>query len=779
MCEWMRTTRAALGAVGLSTLVMGMALVAPLAQYAAAEGVDEDSVLIATRQAISENTADDDCLAPIAADADRTPDLADEALVAGDAKSDAKTDADSKTASDAAETTTSDVPDATASEEVPLDEALTEVARAQKRAAEQPAEEAPAETPAPLPVLPEYEPAKFSGIQPGTSTKDDLIKAWGEPGESIATSEGAVLTYHKDPFDAIDVLVTPDDVVAAVKIALAGKLEPQPLAEQLSLDKIDAVTVTDVAGKPVGQSFPERGVVFMFDSSLDAADTAPAVTHVVIQTLDAKAFALRAERQLHGPYEQNIRDLETALTIDPKLSEAQALLCEIYLATGQADLADAAATKALELEPDNGAYQVRKGQTLEMLGQYDDAVQQVRAVLDRDDVSPLVKAQALHEMAHLASLGSADIAAKAVSFENKAIEVVDQLATSKNVKERRAAKQLLVEAHLEMGSYVAQQSKGKQLEVVGEWFGRASGLAEDFIANDGGSLELRLLVARKALTTLAGLRSTRDPAAWVTEAEGTAKSLRSECDDPLRQKEIQWELGDVYLQALRIEHVRRQTDSALSYGNKAIQNLAEGAKSRQAVHSTEKLVGELYFQIGAVHAIHKGDHKTAAKWYDKAVPLLTSERPASELYSPRHEGEELVSMGVTYWQVGQKENALQLTEAGATLIEITVEDGIVSRTALAVPYGNLAAIYEQLGQTVDAAKYAQLANSAEQPELTAPAPRTSSTSAVVHSGSANRSSSQRQVASSSAAKPNSQATTPHTPRRFNTARAGAGSSTVR
>ncbi len=767
MCEWIQTIRVALRAVRFSTLVCGAALVAPLALGNVAAGADEDSVLIATRQAISDEAADEDCLTPTAADADRTPDLAEGQIAADADESVAEGDAQEDAASD----------------EVPLDAALAEVARAQKQAAEAPAEEeVAAEVPATLPVLPEYEPAKFNGIQPGTSTKDDLVAAWGEPDESISTSEGAVLTYHTDPFAAIDALVTPDEVVAAVKIALADKLASEPLAGQLSLDKIEAVTVTDIEGNPVGQSFPERGVLFMFDTSLAKSDEAPMVTHVVIQSLDAKAFALRAEGHLHGPYKENIRDLQVALTVDPELSQAQWLLSEIYLATGQADLADAAATKALELEPDNGAYQVRKGQTLELLGQYDEAVQQVRAVLDREDVSPLVKAQALHEMAHLASLGNAQIAAKAVSFEDKAIEVADHLATSKNAKERRAAKQLLVEAHVGMASYVARQGFGDRLEVMGEWYGRASGLAEDYIASDGGSLELRLLVARRALASLAGIKSTGDPSPWVAEAEETARALRAQCDDPLWQKQIQWELGDAYLQALKIAHVRRQTEAALSYGAKAIENLSEGAKTRQAVHDTEKLVGELYFQIGAVHAIHKGDHQTAAKWYNKSVPLLTSERPASELYSPRHEGEELVSMGVTYWQVGQKDQSLQLTEAGAALVEITVEDGIVSKSALVVPYGNLAAIYEQLGKTVDAAKYAQLAKTADAPEVSSPAPRTSSTSAVVRSGSASRGTSQRQVANSNATKQggtSSQSTTPHTPRWFNTARAGAGSSTVR
>jgi hypothetical protein len=52
-----------------------------------------------------------------------------------------------------------------------------------------------------------------------------------------------------------------------------------------------------------------------------------------------------------------------------------------------------------------------------------------------------------------------------------------------------------------------------------------------------------------------------------------------------------------------------------------------------------------------------------------------------------------------------------MTEAGAKLVEAAVEDGILSKTSLAVPYGNLASMYQQAGETANATKYANLAKS--------------------------------------------------------------------
>jgi tetratricopeptide (TPR) repeat protein len=569
-----------------------------------------------------------------------------------------------------------------------------------------------------------FEAVKFQGILVGKSSKHELIAAWAAPADSSATPEGDVLVYRKSPFHAVEVLVGKNGLVSTIKITLASPIEYKKLAEQLSLDKIDPVTITDDADKAVGLAFPERGVMFMFTTAQsavpaddDKAEAAPiTVSHVVIQQLDSHSFSLRAEKHLHGPYAQNISDLKTAIALEPEFANAYSLLAKIYLATGQADLADAAAAEACDIEPKNTSYQLLRAQSRELLGEYDDAVLKVRAVLDREDLTALDRAQGLHRMARLASLGDGEIASKTISFETRSIEVADKLATSRDAKERRAAKQLLVEAHIAVAEEIARQSYNQKVETLSLWVGRASGLAEDYITKDGGSVELRLMIAQRVLASLASFRPTLDPAPWVAEAEDAAKTMFAQSDDEMWQQHVKWELGIAYLNALRVEHTRRQTDTALKYGQEAIDNLSVGASGRQAVHSSEQLVGQLYFQMGAVYAVHKLDHAKAVQWYDKASPLLTGQRPASELYAPRREGEMLVSMGVSYWQLGNQAHALDLTQTGVGLVEAAVENGVLAKTTLAVPYGNLATMYQQMGEETNAAKYSDLAKSVAAPE---------------------------------------------------------------
>ncbi|HJQ80916.1 MAG TPA: hypothetical protein VJ828_13210 [Lacipirellulaceae bacterium] len=561
-----------------------------------------------------------------------------------------------------------------------------------------------------------YQPVKFQGIIVGTATKDQLTESWGEPASTIATDEGEVLIYAIEPFDGVDVLVAESGVISAIKVTLAAALDPKELAKQLSLDELEPVIVDDAQGVPLGQAFPERGVLFMFDETdsigpVGEDELSMTVSQVAIQPLDSRAFALRAENRLHGPYDKNISDLQTAIALDANYAHAHWLLSEIYMVTGQADSADAEAAAACELEPWTAAYQVRRAQTFTLLGEYDEAVHRIRAVLDRKDLSLIVHAQALFEMARLASLGDAEIASKAIPFHTRAIEIADRVSIGDDRKERRAAKQLMVEAHMAVAEEIARQAFNQKVDSLSQWIGRASGLAEEYIENDGGSVELRLLVAQRALGALASFKPTLDPAPWVAEAEEAAAALLMQSDDELWQQRIKWELGIAYHNAMRVEHSRRQTITAIAFGQKAIENLAAGAVSRQAVHSSEQLVGQLYFHMGAVHAVHQQDHEKAAQWYDKATPLLSGPRPASELYAPRREGEMLVSIGVTYWQLGQQSRALDVTQSGVSLIETAVEDGILSKSALAVPYSNLATMYDEMGENTNAAKYTELAKS--------------------------------------------------------------------
>lgn len=562
--------------------------------------------------------------------------------------------------------------------------------------------------------------AKFHGVTPGLTTREELIVEWGEP-QSVAvakgeTEGGEVLTYELPPFEQVEALVE-DGVVAVVRVTLVEKTTVKQMAERLRLSEIETVDIVDpLTDDLLAVAFPEKGLTLLTRTSSKSA-SAP-VTHLVLEPIDARTFVLRSEQRGAHELKAKLADLQKAIEADPQNAHAQWLKATQHLAAGQSEAANLAAAAAVRLEPADMAYRLTLAETLRDTAEYDAAVLETRKVLDDESAPEIVRAGALDLMGRLAAMGDKQIAGKTIDFHNAAIVIADRLATNADERERRLAKDLLVSAHLAVAKEIANRDYTNKAETVAEWIGRASGIAEERIEQDGGGLELRLQVAREALAALSKLRPTKDPGPWVTEAKETAETLLAECEDPLMRARVHWELGEAYQHAVRIEHVRGDAQQSLAYGSQAISELSEGAAPRTTSPAAEQLVGQLYFYLGAVNAVHKQDHAEAVGWYDKGRDVLTAERPKSEFVVPRRDGEELVSMGVSYWNQDQKQLAIELTESGARLMERAVAAGVLDSENLAVPYGNLATMYKKIDNGAKALEYGRLGRGVKSPEPT-------------------------------------------------------------
>jgi hypothetical protein len=74
-------------------------------------------------------------------------------------------------------------------------------------------------------------------------------------------------------------------------------------------------------------------------------------------------------------------------------------------------------------------------------------------------------------------------------------------------------------------------------------------------------------------------------------------------------------------------------------------------------------------------------------------------------------------MGVSYWETGNRDKGLALTQHGADLMEAAVKQGTLAKSALAVPYSNLAAMQRHLGDKDKAARLEEMANKARETRL--------------------------------------------------------------
>ncbi|MEQ8836646.1 MAG: tetratricopeptide repeat protein, partial [Lacipirellulaceae bacterium] len=584
------------------------------------------------------------------------------------------------------------------------DEVVVSDQAAEQESAEAASEEAESEETAST----EIQPSSFFGATPGYTKRDTLVEEWGVPVDGDTASN--LLVYELKGFPRVTVRLK-DDVVSRIRVQLSKPFVANSLIERLQLSSFDTYTRTNSRGDVTETVVPERGVTLNHeliraddlaysseDQSVQEATGEYLVHGLVIETIQGEHFLSRAERRSPRDYDARVADLETALTYDSELAVAKLELSKIGFELGRPQLALELIEEALESNPESSEFQLQRARCLTTQAKYGEAVAACQKLLESTETPKLVRAQTLYQMGLLSALGSQEIAKQTVPLHNKAIELADELSISEDPAVASAAGKLLVDAHLAVANAISSGEWQDKEATVAQWIERASGLAEQQIETNVANLHLRLQVAVEALAAGAKLSPPIDPKLWVAEAEETAAKLNALNGDTSATEATNWQLGLAYYFATDIQHRRGKSASALRYGDLAESQLAELAESRSELPDTDFLVGRLYFQIGAVHAVHRSDHDIACKYYDKAGELLMQPCPVTALASPGRHGDALVSMGVSYWHVGQKTLAYDYTKNGVEIVSQGIKEGLLEGDASAVAEGNLAAMDRAMGK---------------------------------------------------------------------------------
>ncbi len=565
-------------------------------------------------------------------------------------------------------------------------------------------------------TMAEAEVISFHGITPGLSKRINVLRTWGDPRSEDTQADE--LKYRFDDLPSVWVRFK-DNLVESIEVELAEPSSAVTLSRKLELQRIRPVVVQDSEGRDIAQVFPERGVTLNYateelgltiasDSNSEESDS-PRIESILLQPIQAQSFHDRAMANVDRSYTNTIADLEAAIRLDGQLGEARATLAELHSKLGKAVTAERYAAEAVDVEPQQAKHRLKWAKCLRQLARYDRAVEEVRTVLETPDIQPLVRAKALHEMGLLAAFGSKKVARSSIKLHSKAIEIADELAVGDDRLTRLEAKALLVEAHLAVAVEISRGAWQKKDESVPQWIERASALAEAMIDEDDAYLGLRLKVAVSALAAAANLEKPINPLLWIEEAENTVDDIKTSIFDSLALNQYKWQLGLAYFHGSQIEHRRSEPESAIHLGELADEQLAELSLQRDEMPDTSYLMGRLYFQIGAVHAVHYDDHLTACQWYDEAIDRLLNPVPVTTVAVPQQHGDALVSMGVSYWSQDDRTRAIELTEAGVELIEAAVDAGLLEGETLMVSYNNLSAMHQAQGEQEPAARYEQLA----------------------------------------------------------------------
>ena len=553
----------------------------------------------------------------------------------------------------------------------------------------------------------EIEITSFHGVTPGVSTQEEVEKAWGKPKEVRKQDGLTMYLFSVKPFSHIEVNYLANKV-ASVIIRFEHGFPSETVAQQLDLLKVQPVLVSNELGEILGQSYPERGVLFSFEPGPSPSKTLKRVTHIILEPITADPFILRAETNLDNRPEFSLHDLDAALKLQPANARSHWLRSRVLTLLGQHEKAMAAAGEAVRLDPKEARYMVTRALTMAQAGHVVEAIPEAQKAVELGQSRPHVKARALCLLGDLTASTAPPDFKLAFQYHMQAIQVADPLTTSRHPAIRVAAKELLVDAHLGAAHDIAWGEWREKERAVENWIKKASVLADDLVKNEGTGPEHHFRIGTRALAACVGIQGRLDPAFWTSETIRAGDNLIAATPDTARKSQLQWEMAMSLYDALQVYQMRSDRQSALKYGELAISYLEKSGRQNQSA-TTSYLLGRLYFRMGAVYAVREGNHLGAVKWFDKAVPLLGKSPPPDAQASLGRLGETFVSMGVSYWETGQREKALALTQHGADLIEDAVKRGTSKSTELTIPYANLASMHRQLGHIDKADRLEEMA----------------------------------------------------------------------
>jgi len=547
------------------------------------------------------------------------------------------------------------------------------------------------------------DPASLDGVRPGTTTRVELHKQWGAPAQSQRVAGGTRETFELKNLGRVQAAIF-EGTVSSLTVQIQ---KPMPLADivkRLELEAFEPAVILDESGETLGAVFPERGVLLGYLPK----SKPPKVFQVVIEPIDAQHFVARADAHLGGDYEKALKDVERALAVAPDHAQALHLHGELMLRSGKLEEALKSAQRASDLEHDVAGHRLLVARALAAAGDYPAAITCLRGILEAPQLDDLDAARAALYLGDYLGQSSKRDFAEAIKQHQQAISLAEPLMGSKDRTIRRAAKEVLLGAHLGVAYDIGNGRWQQKTDAVAKWIDRAAVFADDLMRKENAGSEPRLEVYIGALAAIGGIDSPPDCSKWVEGTRVLGQKLFDAAKDPVRRAELAWQLSRALSDAVEIETNSGHGDEAFNLGTVAIALMDEAAPIAESLPIYSYQRGRLCYRIGAAYAVARGDHVQAIVWFERASPLLESPVPAAAIESGAH-GETFVSMAVSYWEQQAREESLRLTNQGLKLMEQAVEDGTLDAAALAVPYGNLSVMHEELGDQEQAKWCADLA----------------------------------------------------------------------
>ncbi|MEZ6115341.1 MAG: hypothetical protein R3C28_02030 [Pirellulaceae bacterium] len=550
-------------------------------------------------------------------------------------------------------------------------------------------------------------PLAFQSISPGSSTAAEVKALWGSPGKLLEVDGAEKLVYKLPGFRQIDLLTSGtsiEDDSLKIDSMVVHIEEPQDAAaviEKLGLGEFSPVEIPDEFGQVLGLAVPERGVMLIYSGE----PSEQKVASIGLEPINAELFRLRAEHDRNHLITQSLSDLDMAIQLDSSDAHAVWMKSELLADAGRVTEAMEFASQAVSMSPSTGLYRLTAARLTAEAGDITNAIHETRTVVDDTTTPAVVKARGQCQLGNLLAMSDTAEPADALKQHMASVETAMAEINNRKFAIRRMAKDILVDAHLSIAQDIAVGEFQKQQEVVPKWLIRATELAEDLIEEDRGDETLRMQIFRATLACYSVLDGNFDATVAAEESLNEGRRLIGEASDELYRTRVRRELIETLYYAAKIENARGRTDNALKYAQNGAALMAQ--HEVDASQFDRYVEGQLYFLMGSIHALAKSDHSGAVDWFRKAKTSFEAQEGNSVVpYSSF--GEPMVSMGISFWEVGEKQTAIELTQKGTELMQEAVQEGALDLVALTIPYGNLATMHRDLGDNQQAKHFTEM-----------------------------------------------------------------------
>ena len=562
---------------------------------------------------------------------------------------------------------------------------------------------------------------EFESLVPGETTIQKAVSRWGEPNNKMENKTTSVYQYFrpiKNVASEVQVIFE-DEKLTTILIQFEQPETIENLEAQYNLAGIKPIIVRQKDGTAVGQAYPECGASFVY--SLNSGDQ-KTISRLILEPINTPPFLLRAESTLKDNPSASKADLEFVLNKEPRNAEAHWLYGRVLETIGEQEASIEHLEKAVFLDNNQARYYVNLAIARFEAGLADladKATDKVIELADRkDNPSPHLVAEAWRIKGDLEANRQNPNFKAAVDLHSKAIVMAQQQLSNPDSEIAQAALETLVNAHLGAARDIAWGNWNQKASSVTRWLNQANRYNEQLIKTAHYSqrqiYQSRVQLASKALSAIAGVGKEINPVDWAELLTENGEKLLAMMDSPNEKEHLMWNLGMSLYDAVQVFQARKDDAMTLKYGQKAVECL-EGAsayanKTAGKVSASDLYIqGRLYFRIGAIYAISHKDHQQAIQWYSKSLPIFETVADALPRVELGRLGETLVSMGVSYWELGKQSQAVNLTQNGVYCLEQAAEEGLASSKSLEIPYRNLSMMLKYQGKTQESTQYIQKA----------------------------------------------------------------------